>query len=124
MAVASTSRSARVPSNEGTTHPTKQTEEATHRGGVAGPGESPRLEVLHETGGFTMAQATLIRPDGSGVFAEDTNQAALSVKQEVGIKESERTGKPALPPVVRTDPAVGTRALTNLVLAIAARTNS
>jgi hypothetical protein len=76
------------------------------------------------TGGFTMAQATLIRPDGSGVFAEDTNQAALSVKQEVSIKESERTGKPALPPVVRTDPAVGTRALTNLVLAIAARTNS
>ncbi len=33
----------------------KQTEEATHRGGAAGPGESPRLEVLHETDGFVMA---------------------------------------------------------------------
>ena len=27
------------------------------------------------SGGFTMAQATLIRPDGSGIFAENTNQA-------------------------------------------------
>ncbi|HEY1915451.1 MAG TPA: hypothetical protein VGH27_07740 [Streptosporangiaceae bacterium] len=72
------------------------------------------------TGGYAMAQATLIRPDGSGVFAEDTNQALTSVKQQVSIKE----GKPALPPVLRAEPAVGTRALTNLVLAIAARTSS
>jgi hypothetical protein len=42
-------------------------------------------------GHYTMAQATLIRPDGSGVFAEDTNQAlaagigaVVSVKPPVG----------------------------------------
>jgi hypothetical protein len=30
------------------------------------------------SGGFTMAQAVLIRPDGSGIFAENTNQTLMT----------------------------------------------
>jgi hypothetical protein len=66
--------------------------------------------------GLTMAQATIIRPDGSGVFAEDTNAAQPTIKQYVKLKEQ---GK--FPPATRATPPVGSAALTTLVQAIAAR---
>jgi hypothetical protein len=71
------------------------------------------------TGHFTMAQASLIRPDGSGVFAEDTNQAVPSVAQQVKAK-SEAKGKPALPPVVGTNPPVDAGTLARFVRDVAA----
>jgi hypothetical protein len=66
--------------------------------------------------GLTMAQATIVRPDGSGVFAEDTNAAQPTIKQYVKLKEQ---GK--FPPATRATPPVGSAALTTLVQAIAAR---
>jgi hypothetical protein len=59
-------------------------------------------------GHFTMAQATLIRPDGSGVFAEDTNQS-LETPSEI-VKDKEAGGKSALPPV-SVNPPVSANAL-------------
>jgi hypothetical protein len=72
-------------------------------------------------GHFTMAQATLIRPDGSGVFAEDTNQANQSVSDVVKEKEAKAAGKPGLPPVVSAQPPVNTNALAGFVRDVAAR---
>lgn len=64
-------------------------------------------------GHFTMAQATLIRPDGSSVFAEDTNQAW----HKTGAK-----GKPsALPPVVTVNPPVSANTLATFIRDVAAR---
>jgi hypothetical protein len=63
-------------------------------------------------GHFTMAQATLIRPDGSGVFAEDTNQAT----EKTGAK-----GKLAVPPVVTVNPPVSANTLAAFVRDVAAR---
>ena len=72
-------------------------------------------------GHFTMAQATLIRPDGSGVFAEDTNQAMASVRDVVKEKEQAKSGKPALPPVVSARPPVNASTLAAFVRDVAAR---
>jgi hypothetical protein len=72
-------------------------------------------------GHFTMAQATLIRPDGSGVFAEDTNQANQSVSDVVKEKEAKAAGKPGLPPVVSAQPPVGANALAAFVRDLAGR---
>jgi hypothetical protein len=72
-------------------------------------------------GHFTMAQATLIRPDGSGVFAEDTNQANQSVSDVVKEKEAKAAGKPGLPPVVSAQPPVGANALAAFVRDVAGR---
>jgi hypothetical protein len=66
-------------------------------------------------GHFTMAQATLIRPDGAGVFAEDTNQAMVSVGDFVKDKR-----KSASPPVVSVNPPVGANALAAFVRDVAA----
>ena len=61
------------------------------------PGGSILIVRSGETkqGHFTMAQATLIRPDGSGVFAEDTNQALVGTRDVV--KEKEDRPSPASP---------------------------
>jgi hypothetical protein len=72
-------------------------------------------------GGLTMAQATLIGPDGSGVFAEDTNQAMQTADQVVKEKEGKAEGKPALPPTVGAKPPVDANALAVFVRAVAAR---
>ena len=71
-------------------------------------------------GHFTMAQATLIRPDGSGVFAEDTNQAMATAPGPVKGKTGSGS-KPALPPIVSLDPPVGANTLAAFVLAVAAK---
>jgi hypothetical protein len=72
-------------------------------------------------GHFTMAQATLIRPDGSGVFAEDTNQATQTVGDVVKAKEAKAAGKPGVPPVVSALPPVGANALATFVQDVAAK---
>jgi hypothetical protein len=73
-------------------------------------------------GHFTMAQATLIRPDGSGVFAEDTNQAMVSTRDVVKEKtEQARSGKPVGPPVVSVNPPVDAGTLAAFVRDVAAR---
>ncbi len=68
------------------------------------------------SGGFTMAQATLIRPDGSGIFAENTNQAWTTPAR---IAKRGPSGK-KLPPVVRAQPPVGAGVLAQLVRSLAA----
>jgi hypothetical protein len=70
-------------------------------------------------GHFTMAQATLIKPDGSGVFAEDTNQTLLTVSEQVKDKRGPR-GKPALPPIVSVNPPVNANTLAVFVRDVAA----
>jgi hypothetical protein len=69
-------------------------------------------------GHATMAQATLIQPDGSGVFAEDTNQP-LETPGEI-VKEKEAGGNPAQPPVVSVNPPVSANALAVFVRDVAA----
>jgi hypothetical protein len=80
-------------------------------------------------GAFTMAQATLIRPDGSGFFAEDTNQAWVSpsamasrkaAKHPVAKDGQRPAAKPGLPPVVSPEPPVGAGILAQLVHDLAA----
>jgi hypothetical protein len=71
------------------------------------------------SGGFTKAQAVLIRPDGSGVFAEDTNQAMITVRT-LPTHQGGHLAKPALPPGVRVEPAVGAGPLASLVRGLAA----
>jgi hypothetical protein len=71
-------------------------------------------------GHFTMAQATLIRPDGSGVFAEDTNQALATASGRVVKDKSGPGGKPALPPVVSVNPPVNANTLAVFVRDVAA----
>jgi hypothetical protein len=81
-------------------------------------------------GGFTMAQATLIRPDGSGIFAEDTNQAWMPpgkttmLRHKLAKAEVKRGDKPPLPPVVRAQPPVGSGTLTGLVRELGALARS
>jgi hypothetical protein len=70
-------------------------------------------------GHFAMAQASLIRPDGSGVFAEDTNQVIESTKQ-VAKDKSESSGKPA-PPAASEKPPVSDSALAAFVRDVAGR---
>jgi hypothetical protein len=70
-------------------------------------------------GHFTMAQATLIKPDGSGVFAEDTNQALATVSDQVRDK-GEPGAKPALPPIVSVNPPVSANTLAVFVRDVAA----
>ena len=62
-----------------------------------------------------MAQATLIRPDGSGIFAEDTNTAFVTPQQEAKLKAEGKTGILD----VKAPPA-GSAALVALVRALAA----
>ena len=64
-----------------------------------------------------MAQATLIRPDGSGIFAENTNQAWTAPARIA--KRGHGSGK-KLPPVVRAQPPVGAGVLAQLVRSLAA----
>lgn len=64
------------------------------------------------TGGFAMAQALLIRPDGSGIFAEDTNQAGTAPRT---IRHSRTTGRLITPPVVQAQPPLDANAMANLV---------
>lgn len=88
------------------------------------PGGSIFIVRSGETrqGHFTMAQATLIRPDGSGVFAEDTNQAMQSPRDTVKEKEQQvKSGKPAGPPVVSVNPPVNAETLGTFVRDIASR---
>jgi len=78
-----------------------------------------------KTAGFTMAQATLIRPDGSGIFAEDTNQAWMPPGKTTTLrhklaKAGAKRGKPSLPPVVSAQPPVGSGVLSQLVRELAA----
>jgi hypothetical protein len=77
------------------------------------------------TGGFTMAQATLIRPDGSGVFAEDTNQGWNPSPGPISVRKAEaiKSGK-SVPPVVRDQPPLDAAAMTGLVEALAAQASS
>lgn len=73
-------------------------------------------------GHYTMAQATLIRPDGSGVFAEDTNQAMQSPGDTVKEKEQQaKSGKPVGPPVVSVNPPVNAATLGAFVRDVASR---
>jgi hypothetical protein len=72
-------------------------------------------------GHFTMAQATLIRPDGSGVFAEDTNQAMATVRDRVVKEKTGAKGKLALPPVVTVNPPVSANTLATFVRDVAAQ---
>lgn len=59
----------------------------------------------------SMAQAILIRPDGSGIFAEDTNTTAPSPREEAKLKAE--GGKAPL--AVRKAPPADSAALVNLV---------
>jgi hypothetical protein len=72
-------------------------------------------------GHYAMAQATLIRPDGSGVFAEDTNQANQSVSDVVKEKEAKAAGNPGLPPAVSAQPPVSANTLAAFVRDLASR---
>jgi hypothetical protein len=73
--------------------------------------------------GYTMAQAVLIRPDGSGVFAENTNQSWINPATEkqkmVAIKKG---AAPA--PNVRRLPVLSAAAMQKLVESLAAQASS
>jgi hypothetical protein len=64
----------------------------------------------------SMAQAILIRPDGSGVFAENTNTADITPKEEVKLK----TEGGMSPPAVSKMPPADSAAMLRLVQALAA----
>ena len=93
-------------------------------------------------GVFTMAQALLVNPDGSGIFAENTNQTATtprlawsksdapslrrnatvhrlasstSVGSSLGRNATVRLGS-QIPPVVRAQPILDAKAMASLVL--------
>jgi hypothetical protein len=72
-------------------------------------------------GHYTMAQATLIKRDGSGVFVEDTNQTVTTASDQVAAKKRAAAGAPPLPSVVRVNPPVGASALAAFVRDVAAR---
>jgi hypothetical protein len=79
-----------------------------------------------KSGGFTMAQATLIRPDGSGIFAEDTNQpwvppGKMTTLRHKLAKEGAKTWRL---PAVSAQPPVGSATLTGLVRELAALARS
>jgi hypothetical protein len=77
-------------------------------------------------GGFTMAQATLIRPDGSGIFAEDTNQAWMPPGKTTTLRHklAKEGTKIWRPPVVGAQPPVGSGVLTGLVRELGALAGS
>jgi hypothetical protein len=93
------------------------------------------------TGGFTMAQALLVNPDGSGIFAENTNQTATTprlVLSKLGVSslrpratvrrpassKSDASSQPSNgsirrayeTPVVRSLPVLDAKAMAILVL--------
>jgi hypothetical protein len=68
-----------------------------------------------KSGPDSMAQAMLIRPDGSGIFAEDTNTAFTTPKQAVKLK----AGGGKFPPTVAQAPPADAAALVNLVQTLA-----
>ena len=74
------------------------------------------------TGGYTMALALLIRPDGSGIFAENTNQGVQPSGQLSWFKTSasklHRSGpaQSSVPPAVRSEPVLDSQAMATLVL--------
>ena len=92
------------------------------------------------TGGFTMTQALLVNPDGSGIFAENTNQTAatprlassksgaLSLRRNATVHRVARSKSNASTlrnepirrayetPVVRSQPVLDAKAMANLVL--------
>jgi hypothetical protein len=78
------------------------------------------------TGGFTMAQASIVRPDGSAITAEDTNEAAMLtpsarqqfIKKIVKSKE-DGTSYPRAS-IVSTQPSLDASVLTALVKDLAA----
>lgn len=85
------------------------------------------------TGGYTMAQASLIRPDGSGVFAENTNQTWVAALKRATLKKLQdlkdgqtrhHGAKPGLPRAVRARPLIGADVLARLVQSLAARSGS
>jgi hypothetical protein len=94
------------------------------------------------TGGFTMAQALVVNPDGSGIFAENTNQAATtsrlawpkseasSLLRNANVHRATSSNPDAssllqnkairpgfqIPPVVRPEPVLDAKAIAGLVL--------
>jgi hypothetical protein len=94
------------------------------------------------TGGFTMAQALLVSPDGSGIFAENTNQTATTTRLAWSKSDASSllrnasvhratSSKPnassllqnktvrlrsQVPPVVRSQPVLDAKATASLVL--------
>jgi hypothetical protein len=75
------------------------------------------------TGGFTMAQALLVNPDGSGIFAENTNQTATSPRlawfksdaSSLLQNKAVRLGS-QIRPAVRSQPVLDAKAMGNLVI--------
>lgn len=73
------------------------------------------------TGGFTMAQALLVHPDGSGIFAEDTNQAWTAPRKLIhrlspaAGPHSRATVRLTAPPVVRAQPVLDSTVMAKLV---------
>ena len=74
-----------------------------------------------------MAQAVLIHPDGSGLFAEDTNQTVMSAQ---GISKLETTPGNvrgttrlaiAAPRVVRDEPVLDAQSMAHLVRSLDAQ---
>ena len=83
------------------------------------------------TGDFTMAQALLVHPDGSGVFAEDTNQTAATprlawTKTSAPSLSRSATGRPGFeaPPVVRSRPVLDSKTMAALVLDLSMQASS
>src|SRR5262249_9133203 len=72
-------------------------------------------------GHSTMAEATLIKPDGSAAFAQDTTQATQTARDVVKEKEAAKSGKPAGSPIVSAKPPVGASTLAAFVRDVAAR---
>jgi hypothetical protein len=76
------------------------------------------------TGGYTMALALLVHPDGSGVFAENTNQGVPASGQLAWFKSSaskQRRNAPSptrsgVPPVVMSEPVLDAQEMAALVL--------
>ena len=66
-------------------------------------------------GHFTMAQATLIEPNGAAVFAEDTNQAITTPGRVA------KYGRKTVPPTVAANPPVSASALADFVRDVAAQ---
>ncbi len=74
------------------------------------------------TGGFTMAQALLVNPDGSGIFAENTNQTATNPRlawyPTASSPSRSATARQVsqIPAVVRPLPVLDSGAMATLVL--------
>jgi hypothetical protein len=68
------------------------------------------------TGGFTMAQALLVSPDGSGIFAENTNQTATAPRLAWFRGSATDRHASQVPPAVRPLPVLDSEAMATLVL--------